>query len=410
MDLSFDGLLIVTAAALAAPLLLGLAPALRLPAVVLEIALGIAVGPHALGWVEIDAVLEVVALIGLAFLLFLAGLEIDPARIGGSGLRTSLAAYGVSLALAAAAGVAFWAAGLAGAPQIVAVALASTGLGIVVPVLRDAGESATAFGQLVIVWASVAELGSILLLTLAFSGEGGPASALLLLGGFVAVCAAVGLAVVGAERSRPLSALLLRLQDTTAQIRVRAAMVLLVALVALAEGLGLEAILGAFVAGALLSALDRDRAMTHTRFREKLDAVGFGVFIPVFFVTSGVRFDLAALGDPGALALVPLVLVAMVVVRGAPALLLRRRVGTRRALAGGLLQAVPSIAFLVATAEIGMGLGALSARTGAALIAAGLLALLLLPTLGLALLGRRGPDVRVPQYPGAIMSPRWGSH
>ena len=117
---------------------------------------------------------------------------------------------------------------------------------------------------------------------------------------------------------------LLRLQDTTAQIRVRAALVLLVGFAALAETLGLEAILGAFIAGAIVSLADRDEVMTHPDFRGKLEAVGFGFFIPAFFVTSGVRFDLDALtASASSLLMVPIFLLALLAARGLPAIVYR---------------------------------------------------------------------------------------
>jgi Kef-type K+ transport system membrane component KefB len=125
---------------------------------------------------------------------------------------------------------------------------------------------------------------------------------------------------------------LLRLQDTTAQIRVRGAMVLLVGFAAIAQSLGLEAILGAFAAGAILTLLDADEVTTHPQFRRKLEAVGFGFFIPVFFVTTGVRYDLdALLASSSTVVMVPLFLVALLAVRGLPALLYRRLLGARKA-------------------------------------------------------------------------------
>ena len=146
---------------------------------------------------------------------------------------------------------------------------------------------------------------------------------------------------------------LLRLQDTTAQIRVRGAFVLLVGFAAAAQELGLEVILGTFAAGAILSLADPDRAMTHPEFRRKLEAVGFGVFIPIFFVSSGVRYDLGALaGSASSVAMVPLFLVALLVVRGLPALLYRSLLNGRETLVAGLLQAT-SLPFLVAAAAIG---------------------------------------------------------
>jgi len=258
-----------------------------------------------------------------------------------------------------------------------------------VPVLKDAGQASSDLGQLVIAAASIADFGAVILLSLFFSREAtSTTTKLVLLGGFLLVGAAFVVALMGAERSRRLSALLLRLQDTTAQIRVRGAFLLLVGFVALAEGLGLEVILGAFLAGAILGLVDRDRLMTHPALRTKLDAVGYGVFIPVFFVASGIRFDLGALFEStSSLARVPLFLAALLVVRGLPALLYRPLVGSSQVAIAGLLQAT-SLPFIVAASMIGIELGLLDAATGAALIAAGLLSVLLFPLLALTLLRR----------------------
>jgi Kef-type K+ transport system membrane component KefB len=182
---------------------------------------------------------------------------------------------------------------------------------------------------------------------------------------------------------------LVRLQDTTAQIRVRGAVLLMIGFVALAESFGLEAILGAFAAGAILSLVDRDRAMTHPDFRRKLEAIGFGFVIPIFFVASGVRFDLDALLDePSNLAMVPVFLAALVAVRALPALLYRGLVGGRRSAVAGLLQAT-SLPFIVAASTIGLELDLLTGAQAAGLIAAGLLSVLLFPAAGLALLNAK---------------------
>ena len=386
-EIAFTDLLIVVAAGFAAPFALGLVPGLRLPAVVLEIVLGILLGPSVLGWVEVDQPVEVVSLIGLAFLLFLAGLEIDLRALRGRLLRTASLGFAVSLALALVAGFALDAAGVASEPLLIAVILASTSLGVIVPVLADAGEARTPFGQLVIAAASIADFASVLLLSLLFSSEAtGTSTKLILLGAFVATLAAVAYALAEAERSSRISAVLVRLQDTSAQIRVRGAFVLLIGMVALAEQLGLELILGAFAAGAIVNLLDRDEGMTHPEFRAKLAAVGFGVFIPVFFVTSGVRFDGSALfADASAIAAVPAFLAALVLARGVPAALYRRQLGTRRAAAAGLLQAT-SLPFIVAATAIGQDLGLLDAATSAGFIAAGLLSVLAFPLSAVTLL------------------------
>src|SRR6476661_6551197 len=258
-DVEFVNLLAVSVVALFATLALGLAPALRVPSVVLEIIAGVILGPQVLGWVEVDLPVGIVALLGLAFLLFLAGLEIDVHQLRGTLLRLALAGYVVTLAIGVAVGFGLTAAGWTSGPGLIAVTLSATSLGLVVPVL-------------------------------------------------VATTAA---AVSLVSSSKRLDMTLTRLQDTTAEIRVRAAVVILVAFVALAEQFGLESILGAFMAGAVVGLVDRD-SVSHPNFRLKLEAIGYGFLIPVFFVSSGLRLDLSGLMEnPGALVRVPVLLLAL---------------------------------------------------------------------------------------------------
>src|SRR5829696_648756 len=193
---------------------------------------------------------------------------------------------------------------------------------------------------------------------------------LLLLGALFLLAATVLGVVRGAEHSMRVRADLLRLQDTTAQIRVRAALVLLVGFAALAETLGLEAILGAFIAGAIVALADRDELMTHPDFRRKLEAVGFGFFVPAFFVTSGVRFDLEALtASASSLLMVPIFLLALLAARGLPAIAYRRVLDARHT-------------------AIGRELDLIDAAGSAALIGAGLLSVVVFPLGGLLLLRR----------------------
>jgi Kef-type K+ transport system membrane component KefB len=223
----------------------------------------------------------------------------------------------------------------------------------------------------------------------------------LLLAGLVLASVLVVLAIAEVDHSRRLRATLRRLQDTTAQIRVRGAFLLLIGLTALAANLGLEVILGAFIAGAVLTVVDRDETMTHPDLRRKLESIGFGVFIPVFFVTSGLRFDANALTDPSTLALVPLFLAALVLVRGLPALLYRSLLPPRRVLAAALMQAT-SLPFIVAATAIGRELHVVTAANQAALIAAGLVSVVLFPAAGASLLGMRARPSIVPQPKGAM--------
>ncbi len=399
-DVSFTNLLVIAAVAAAVPLALGWAPRLRVPAVVLEIVAGVVLGPSVLGWVEVDLPVQVLALTGLAFLLLLAGMEIDVRGLRGRLLGAAAGGYVVSLGLAVLVGAGAGALGWTPSPLFLAVALTATSLGLVVPVLKDAGRVGGPVGQTTVAAASVADFAAIVLLTVLFSTSGGGAgttAALLAAFGVLVAVLAVGLGRVG--RSMRLGDVLVRLQDTTAEIRVRLVVLLLVAFVTLAERFGLETILGAFLAGAVVGLVDRDSA-SNPHFRAKLDAIGYGFLVPVFFVSSGVRLDLRGLlDDPAALVLVPAFLGALLVVRGVPAVLYARTLGRRGSIAVGLLQAT-SLPFLVTVAQIGTETGRLSGTTAAALVCAGLLSVLVFPALALAVLGRSQEpraETRVPE-------------
>jgi Kef-type K+ transport system membrane component KefB len=399
-DVSFSGLLAVSAVAFAAPLLVGLFPKIRLPAVVLEIVLGIAIGPAGFGWVKFDPPIQVLSVVGLAFLLFLAGLEVEFDRLRGRFLRLSLSGFALSLAIGLGVGGLMRAFGQVRSPLLIGITLVATSLGLVVPVLKDAGEATTDFGQLTIAGATVADFGAVILLTLFFSGEAsGVGTKLLLLAIFVLMIAAVGLSVARAGRSMRLSAVLVKLQDTTAQIRVRGAVLLLVAFVAIASRFGLETILGAFLAGVVLGMVDRNEMMTHPHFRTKLEGIGYGFLIPVFFVSSGLTFDLHALfSSPTTVLRTPIFLLALLLVRGLPAMLYRPVVGARRTAAAGLLQAT-SLPFIVVATRIGVTLGLINRANAAALVAAGLLSVVLFPLFALGLLRTR----EEPPEPNALV-------
>ncbi|HYT29388.1 MAG TPA: cation:proton antiporter, partial [Actinomycetota bacterium] len=190
-DVSFSGLVVVAMVAFAAPLVLGLFPRITLPAVVLEILLGIVIGPAALDWVKPDVPIQVLSVIGLGFLLFLAGLEVELDRLRGRVLRLPAIGFVVSLILGLGVGFALDAAGQVKSPLLIGITLVATSLGLVVPVLKDAGESATDFGQLVIAGGTVADFGAVILLTLFFSGQAsGVGTKLLLIAIFVLMVAA----------------------------------------------------------------------------------------------------------------------------------------------------------------------------------------------------------------------------
>jgi Kef-type K+ transport system membrane component KefB len=379
----------VAAVAFMAPLLLGLAPRLRVPAVVLEIVAGIVLGP-VLHWVHVDLPIQVLSTLGLAFLLFLAGLEIDFDRLRGPALKLAGVGFLASLAIGVAVGFAAFAAGLVKAPLFIGITLLATSLGLVVPVLKDAGQSESRFGQQVIAAASLADFGAVIMLSLFFSREAGsPGVKVALLLGFAVSVALLGITILRAERMAWLSRALVRLQDTTAQIRVRGAVLLLIGLSALAARFGVELLLASFIAGAMLSIVDRDQ-MSHPQFQTKLQALGYGFLIPVFFISSGLQFDVSSLTNPASLAKVPVFVAALLLVRGLPAAVYLRSVSPRQALGAGLLQAT-SLPFIVAATQIGLVLGVIQASTAAALVAAGLVSVVVFPALALAVTRERSP-------------------
>ena len=221
---SFGGLLIVALIAVGAPIVVA-ALRLKIPAPVIEIVAGIIVGPSVLKWVKIDAPISVLALVGVAFLLFLAGLEIDLNRLRGRVLHVALLGYLLTLALGVVVGLGAHAAGLVKSPLLLAVALSATSLGLVIPVLKDAGQADTPIGQYTIAGATVADFGAVVLLSLLFSqSKGGPGSKIFMFGAFLVVVLVVAVTLGRAGRAMRFDALVTRLQDTTAEIRVRIAL------------------------------------------------------------------------------------------------------------------------------------------------------------------------------------------
>jgi Kef-type K+ transport system membrane component KefB len=391
-DTAYGSLLAVTAIALAAPLLVSLVPRLRMPAVVLEIVLGIVVGPSVLGWVQVDAPVRVLGLIGLSFLLFLAGLELNLSALRGR-VGLILGAYGVSAALALGGGAVIASIDSDNKILFVAIVLASTSLGLVVPVLRDAGQTFSSYGQLVLAASSVGEFGAILALAVFYSGSGASfGNQLFLLIGFALLVVVVALGLTRIERSPRFAHALARQGETSAQLGVRVAMLVLAVFVALSSNLGFEAVLGAFVAGALLRVTDPEERLTNERLRSKLDAIGYGFLVPAFFVTTGLQFSGDALvSEPATIVMVPVLVLLFLVVRAGPAVLYRRVCDGRQAAAAGLLQAT-SLSFPVVAARIGTQLHTIDADTAAAIISAGLLTVVLFPPLALLVLSRRQVD------------------
>ena len=277
-------------------------------------------------------------------------------------------------------------------PLFVAIVLSSTSLGIVVPVLKDAGVLDTRAGTFVVAVCSIAEFGSIVVLSMFFSPKGSVDPVItvvkLVVLGFVVVAIAFLASRHGRWRQR-VDEVLFRLQDSSSQLRVRIAMLLMIALLVVSESLKFDAILGSFLAGALLAAVtDPAREDEFGQVRHKLEGIGFGFFVPIFFVATGLSFPVDQLFSDWSTAVrVPLFLVMLLLARGLPALVLRRDLQARELVPSALLQAT-SLSFIVVAAQIGVTVHALRPINAASLVAAGMLSVLLFPALALRLLQR----------------------
>ncbi|HEY7632447.1 MAG TPA: cation:proton antiporter [Thermoleophilaceae bacterium] len=381
MSLTYNGFVAVAVIAFAAPLLRELVPALVVPAVVLELLAGVILGPHGLDLVSIDTPTTVFAQIGLAFLLFLAGLEVRLDKIEPRVAKLAGAAFVTSFVIALVASYLLHLTGLVRTPLLVAITFVATSLGIVLVPLKDGRQLGTHYGKLVIATASLAELGSIVLLSFFFSAKRpGFSTELLHIGAFAIFALALYLVLTHGRAGRVWRAID-RLADSTSQLRVRADFALVGVAVLAAVKLGLEAILAAFTLGMIRGLADRDRAIN----QEKVDAIAFGIFVPFFFITSGLRFDVGALfASPSSAVRLPLFLCVLALVHMVPALFFRRELGARGALAAGLMLST-SLSFVVVATGIGTELDLMSSATSAALVGAGLLSVVLFPAMSMAL-------------------------
>jgi len=370
-DISFNSVLIIAGIAVLGPAVLGLLPSLPVPGAALEVIAGILVGPSVLGWVRVDAPVQVLSDLGLGMLLFLAGLEIDIERLRGPLGRLAVSAFAVSAGLGLLCGYAFRLAGQQEQPLLLAIVLMSTSAGLLLPLLKDAGEDTTAFGQLIMTAAALAEIVPIMLLSLFFSAAAKtPEEQLVSLAIFIAMVALSGMALARVRRLDRLERLLNHLEDRSGQLRVRASLTLALAFGTLAYRFGFASILGAFAAGLLVRLVDLSGRAPHPQFQTKLEGIGFGFLIPIFFIATGVAFPLRALlANPAALAEVPLFLAALLYVRFA---------GRHRAEAAGLLQAT-TLTFVIVATQIGLTAGKITPTAAGSLLAAGLLSAVIFP-------------------------------
>ena len=396
------GLLLIAVAAVLAPVISrSLAPWVRIPVLVFELILGILVGPAVLGWVVPDEILTVLADFGLGLLFFVAGSEIDFAGIRGRPIVRASLGWLVSLAMGFALGLI-----VAGddAAIIIAICLSSTALGTLMPILRDAGELHTSFGRAVSAVGAVGEFGPLVAISLFLSVRRPAAEALVLIGFVVVTGGIIIYAMYGRHGwlHRAVQATL----HTSTQYAVRVLVLILVSLAVLSIALDLDMLLGAFAAGIIWRLLMRNAGREEREQVEtKVEALAFGVFVPIFFIYTGITFDLQALlADWRVLVLVPIFLVVLLLTRLKGAALpggdfpdadfsaFRADRATRRARVSLGLLGATGLPIIVAATSTAVEQGYIGTGLAAALVGAGMLSVLIYPLIAMTLRGEREPE------------------
>jgi Kef-type K+ transport system membrane component KefB len=377
-------LVLVLAAASGGAILSRLHRRIVLPTVVLEIVLGILIGPEGLGLADVDSHIDFLANLGLVFLFFFAGLELVEHRVARRSLARGSFGWAISLAIGVAVGLVLHEAGLDAEAWLLGVALSTTALGTLVPILADAGLLPTPLGSAVLGTGVAGEFWPIVVISIFLTGAYGAVIETLLLLAFGAV---VLVAAAAALRARPpgVVRVLQQTVHTTGQAAVRLSVFILGGLVFLAIEVGFDFVLGAFAAGLVVGlALNSPEAAP---VRMRLEGVGFGFLIPIYFVVTGMNFDLDSLLTPTGLGLAALFLGLFVVVRGTPSLLWLRDLGPRRTLSLALCAAT-GLPLIVAIVGIGTERGAIADDVGTSLIGAGMISVLLFPLIATAVASR----------------------
>ncbi len=392
-SLSFLPLLIVIFLAFLVPIALSRFKKFRLPIVVGEILAGIIIGRSGFGLVEHhEVVLDLLAELGFVFLMFLSGMEIDFTSLGlfsdqkkskkqpWTPLRLAGISFLLTLLLSTLIGLAFTQSGLASSPWMIALILSTTSLGVVVPVLKERGLTSGRYGQTLLISALIADFVTMLLITVVVAAlSHGLTLDILLIGLlFVAFFLMYHFGGIFFNRVRGVRRILEELSSATAQIKVRAAFTMMLTFVALAEMLGTEIILGAFLAGAIISLLKKseDDELVH-----QLDAIGYGFFIPIFFIMVGVDFNIASLlSSPTAMLLVPLLLLSAFLVKFLPMLLYRLSFSWRQTLGAGTLLS-SRLSLIIAASAIGLRIGVISEPFNAAIILVAIITVVFAPPL-----------------------------
>jgi Kef-type K+ transport system membrane component KefB len=386
-------LTLVALAAVVAPLLVSTVRRFAIPSVVLEITFGIILGPQVLDLIQPTGLVDGLSTLGLSMLMFLAGYELKLDTIRGRPLTLASISWGMSVALAAIVGVVVHFVTGGHGEIVIPLALTTTALGTLLPVLRDAGVLRTPLGRYAMALGSIGEFGPIVLVALLLTGSDTVQSVLVL--------SFFGLFVLGAARlaNRPWGERIVGFigkgLQSSSQLPIRITLLFMLVLAAMANRLGIDVLLGAFAAGVVVRIPaakyddEEDESDASSIFGFKLEGIGFGMLVPIFFVVSGTRIDLASLFEnPTALLAVPGFLLLMLVVRAIPTFICYRKAlerNQRRALA---VMSATGLPLIVVITTIAVDNGYISSADAAAMVAAGMLSVVILPAVSIALLGR----------------------
>ena len=390
-----QSLVLVLAASTVAAFLSRINRRIVLPTVILELVLGITLGPQVLGWADADAYITFLADLGLVVLFFFAGVEVIERRVARSLLVRGSVAWALSLVLGIAAGYALHTAGVDGEGWLLGIALSTTSLGMLVPILADAGAFSTPLGRAVLGTGVAGEFWPIIVISIALTGVYGARTEVFLLVAFGALAAAAALI---ASRARPprVVEVLRETLDSTGQAAVRLSILVLASLVLMARDVGFDFILGAFTAGLIIGLVFDSPEGRSVRVR--LEGIGFGLLIPIYFVTTGLTFDLDSLLTAKGLGYAALFVALLLLVHGLSALLWQPSLGTRRT-ASLALFAATGLPLIVATVSIGITRDAIGTDVGASLIGAGMVSILVFPLVGMRIGKLRGDRVPMKAIP-----------
>lgn len=391
MTEEFQSLVVIAAIAAFVPLLVGLFR-IKVAEVVLLLGAGIVFGPEVLGWITVDESIDLLSELGLGLLFFLAGMELEQRAVRGQSGRLAATGWFLSLAVAALAAIVMTATGKIQDTLGVAIALTSTALGTLLPILRDRGELNTRFGTLFMGAGAWGEFGPIIAISVLLGTQSSFIAIIsLVVFGVLALILATLPSRLAGDRVRELLA---RGHHTSSQTALRFTMLLLILMLALAGEFGLDVVLGAFIAGIIVRRFAPPTSESALQVR--IEAIGFGFLIPLFFVVSGANLDIRSIiENPG-----PMIrfFFYIIVARGlVQYVLYRRAIPDRRERARFSLLVATALPIIVAVTSIEVEAGVMEPANAAALVGAGALTVLIFPLVGNALVRRPAQEEQVDQ-------------